>query len=261
MQLPFAGDLIPNRELLFAWTFRTIRSRYQQSILGGLWAILQPIATVAIFTVIFTLFIPVNTGGIPYAVFSFTAMVPWTFFSTSISDMVESLVGNMNLVTKIYFPREVLPIAVLLARFLDFGIAFLVLLILMIAYRIPIFTLSWLYLPLILLVQVALTVGLGLAGASLNVFFRDIKHLFTLILQLWFYATPIIYPSTLVPARLRSFYYLNPMAGVMEAYRSVLLQAQPPGPYLLLSGLVALGVLVIGYWFFKRMEFQFADIV
>jgi lipopolysaccharide transport system permease protein len=175
--------------------------------------------------------------------------------------MVESLVANLNLVTKIYFPREILPIAAMLARFLDFVIAFLVLVILMIVYRTPFSIASLVYLPVILLVQMLLMLGLGMAGAALNVYFRDVKHLFTLGLQIWLYATPIIYPATMVPDRLKPFYFLNPMAGAIEAYRSVLLKGEPPGSYLLISALVALVVFAFGYWFFKRVEYQFADIV
>lgn len=253
--------LYTHRDLLIAWTLRTIRARYQQSILGGLWAIFQPAATVAVFTVIFTRFIPVDTGSVPYVVFSYTAMVPWLLFSTSMSDMVESLVVNRNLVSKIYFPREILVIAAMLARLLDFGIAFGVLLLLMLYYRMLPFALGWLYLPVILATQLALALGLGLAGAALNVFYRDFKHLFALGLQLWLYATPIIYPVSLVPERLRPFYYLNPMAGVIEAYRAVLLYEAWPGSYLFTSALTAFTVLVVGYWLFKRVEPQFADVV
>jgi lipopolysaccharide transport system permease protein len=248
-------------DLLFAWTARTIAARYQQSILGGLWAILQPAAMVAVFTLIFTRFVPVDTGGVPYVVFSYVAMVPWTLFSTSLTDMVDSLVSNMNLIAKIYFPRDVLVVASLLARLLDFTIALGLLLLLMLYYQLPLFTLGWLYLPFILATQLMLALGLGLFGAALNVFYRDIKHLVTLGLQLWLYATPIIYPVSVVPERFRPLYFLNPMAGAIEAYRAVLLYGTVPGSYLLLSALVALIVLLGGYAFFKRVEAQFADVV
>lgn len=261
MQSSMIAELINHRELLYAWTLRTIRSRYKQSILGGLWAVIQPIASVAIFTVIFTVFMRINTGNTPYLVFSYVAMVPWTFFSGSISDMIDSLVGNMNLVTKIYFPREILPVAAMLARLLDFVIAFAVLIVLMIAYRMPILMKSWIYIPIILLVQIGLMLGIGLMGAALNVFFRDVKHIVTLGLQIWLYATPIIYPVTMVPEWLRPYYFLNPMAGAIDAFRSVLINGEAPGPFFLISAVVALVLLVLGYWFFKRFENQFADIV
>jgi lipopolysaccharide transport system permease protein len=240
---------------------RTLRARYQQSVLGGAWAILQPAATVAIFSIIFTRFVPVETGGIPYVIFSYTAMVPWTFLSGSITDMVDSLVGNMNLISKIYFPREVLPTAALLARLLDFVIAGSILILLMIYYQMPFFLTGWLLIPFILLIQFALALGIGLFGAALNVFYRDIKHLFALGLQIWLYASPIIYPVTAVPERFRSFYYLNPMAGIIEAYRGVLLYERLPGYYLAISALVSLFILIAGYWFFRRAESKFADVI
>jgi len=249
------------RDFLFAWTSRVVRARYQQSILGGLWAILQPAATVAVFTIIFTRFIPVDTGDIPYIVFSYSAMVPWLLFSTSITDMVESLVMNMNLVTKIHFPREILVIAALLARVFDFVIAFSILIILLVIYRLPVLHIGWLFLPIILAIQLALSLGFGLIGAGLNVFYRDIKHLIGLGMQLWFYATPIIYPPTMVPESWRTLYYLNPMAGVIEAYRAVLVRGQLPPTTILLSAALALVILVVGILFFRRIEHQFADVV
>jgi lipopolysaccharide transport system permease protein len=260
IQIRRLKNIHTHRDLLLAWTSRTIRARYQQSLLGGLWAIIQPAARAAIFTIIFTQFIPIETA-VPYVVFSYTAMVPWTLFASSLTDMVDSLVSNMNLVTKIYFPREILPLAALLARLLDFFIAGGLLIGLMLYYRLPILTWSWLYLPLILTIQVALSLGLGLASAALNVFYRDVKHLFIFVVQLWFYATPIIYPISKVPEHLHSIYFLNPMAGVIEAYRAVLLQQQAPGSYLVTSAGAALIVLVIGYLFFKSLEFKFADVV
>jgi lipopolysaccharide transport system permease protein len=253
--------LIAHRDLLMAWTLRTIRARYKQSIIGGLWAILQPTASTLVFSIVFTYFVKIDTAGIPYIVFSYVAMVPWTFFTTSISDMVESLVGNMNLVSKIYFPREILPIAALLARLLDFAIAIVLLILLLVYYRVPFLTPNLLYLPLILAIQGALALGLGFIGAALNVFYRDVKHLITLGLQIWLYASPIIYPVAKVPDWLRPYYFMNPMAGVIEAYRAVLLNQQTPDASLITAGVIAALVLVIGYFFFKQVEFQFADVV
>jgi lipopolysaccharide transport system permease protein len=220
--------LYSSRELLFAWTRRTIRARYQQSLLGGLWAILQPAAAVAIFSIIFTRFVPVDTAGVPYGVFAFVAMAPWTFFSTSITDMVEALTVNMNLVGKIYFPREVLPLAALLARLLDFAIASSVLALLVVYFGMPVNVPGLLLLPIIVAVQLGLALGVGLLGAAANVFFRDIKHLFTL---------------------------------VVEAYRAILLHGTLPGPSLIISAALAAAVLAIGYWIFKRLEPQFADVI
>lgn len=260
----YLGDirqLKVTRDLIWAWTTRTIRARYQQSLLGWLWAVIQPAASTAMFTFIFTRFVPVNTGETPYIIFSYVAMVPWTFFASSLTDMTSSLVQNMSLVTKIYFPRESIPIAAMLARLLDFGVAVGLVLLLMLYYRVPAFPASWLYIPFILSIQLALQLGLGLASAALNVFYRDVQPLIILLIQLWFYASPIIYPVSMVPERLRSFYFLNPMAGVIEAYRDVLIRASVPGYYLLPSALVVLLVFIAGYWFFKKVEYQFADIV
>jgi lipopolysaccharide transport system permease protein len=256
-----ARGFLQARDLLWAWTGRNIRARYQQSSLGWLWAVIVPTAQAAIFSVIFTVFVPIDTGDIPYPVFSYVAVVPWTLLASSLADMSQSLVASMFLITKIYFPREVLPVAAMLARLMDFGVAVGLLVVLMLIFQVPVFLPGLLYLPLILAVQLALILGLGLASAAANVFFRDVQSLITLGLQVWFYASPIIYPVTLVPEPLRPFYFLNPMAGVLTAYRDVLLNGQAPGPYLIPSAIVAVVIFLAGYWFFKRVEFQFADIV
>lgn len=254
-------DITGAHELLWAWTMRTVKARYQQSLLGGAWAVVQPAASAVIFSIIFTRFVPIDTSGVPYIVFSYAALVPWMLFAGSIGDMVDSLVFNMNLISKIYFPREVLPVAASMARLLDFAIAFAILIFLMLLYRLPVFTVAWLYLPLILLVQLIFTLGVGFAGAALNVFYRDMRHLFALALQLWMYASPIIYPVSVVPEQYRPLYFLNPMAGIIAAYRDVLLQQQAPGWYFLQATIIAVVVFIAGYWFFRRVEPRFADVV
>lgn len=254
-------DLLNYKDLLFAWTSRIIRARYQQSILGGLWALLQPVATVLIFTLVFSFFLKVDTGNIPYIVFSYTAMVPWLFFSTSINEMVDSIVSNMNLVSKIYFPREILVLSTLLARLVDFMIAFLLLIFLILIYQIPIKLTAWLFLPALLLCQAVLALGIGFFAASLNAFYRDIKHVITLIMQLWLYATPIIYPISIVPESIKKFYFLNPMVGIIEGYRSVLLYGKFPDISFVFSVVISVIVLIVGYLFFKKVEMHFADII
>ncbi len=256
-----ARQLLKTRDLVWAWTVRTLRGRYQQSALGWFWAIVQPVATVAIFSVVFTRIVPVDTSGVPYILFSYTAVVPWTLLASSLTDMAMSLVQNMNLVGKIYFPREVLPVAALLARLADFGISFVLLIALIMIYGVTVSPEGLLFLPLILLIQLALILGLGLGSAALNVFFRDVDPLLKLIIQIWFYASPVLYPETLVPERWQGLYFLNPMAGIVAAYRDVLIYNQLPGDYLLPSALISCAILLIGYWFFKRVEFQFADII
>lgn len=260
MNLAFL-PILRSKDLLIAWTRRTIRGRYQQSALGWLWAIVQPVASVAIFSLIFTYFVPVDTGTIPYPVFSYVAVVPWAFFSSSLQDMTTSLTLNFGLVTKVYFPREVLPISYMLARLLDCGVAAVVLAFLMVLYRVPVFLPVFVYLPLILGIQIILIIGIGMITSAANVFYRDMQPLLTLFIQLWFYASPIIYPVSLVPEKWRPLYFFNPMAGILEAYRSVLLYQQIPGSTLWVAAAESIVLLVFGYWFFKRVEFQFADII
>jgi lipopolysaccharide transport system permease protein len=256
-----AQQLLKTRDLVWAWTVRTLRGRYQQSALGWFWAVVQPVATVAIFAVVFTRIVPVDTGGVPYILLSYAAVVPWTLLSSSLTDMAMSLVQNMNLVGKIYFPREALPVAGLLARLADFGISFILLVILVVIFQIPVSPLGLLYLPLILAIQLALILGLGIGAAALNVFYRDVDPLLKLVVQIWFYASPILYPVSLVPEKWRSLYFLNPMAGIIEAYRDVLIYNRLPGDYLLPAVMSSAVILLLGYWFFKRVEYQFADII
>jgi lipopolysaccharide transport system permease protein len=248
-------------DLLWAWTGRIIRGRYQQTALGWLWAVVQPVATAAIFTVVFTHFVPVSTGGVPYIVFSFTALLPWTLLSMSLSDMSVSLVQNMNLVTKVYFPREILPIAAMMARMPDFAVSAILLAGMLIYYRLPVSPAGLLFLPVVLGIEVALILGLGIGSACLNAFYRDADPLLRLVLQIWFYASPVIYSINTVPTWMRGYYYLNPMAGVIEGYRDILLNGRLPGAYLLPAGVAAFLILVGGYLFFKRVEPQIADII
>ena len=231
---------------------RTLRGRYQQSALGWLWAIVQPVATVAIFAVVFTRIVPVDTGGVPYILFSYTAVVPWTLLATSITDMAMSLVQNMNLVGKIYFPREALPVASLLARLADFGISFVLLVILVIIFGIPVSPLGLLYLPLILLIQLALILGLGIGAAALNVFYRDVDPLLKLVTQIWFYASPILYPISFVPEKWQWLYFLNPMAGIIAAYRDVLIYNTLPGEYLLPAAIISLAIVLVWLLVFQK---------
>jgi lipopolysaccharide transport system permease protein len=259
--IAWTRDLVDTRELIWAWTIRTIRGRYEQSFLGWFWAVVQPVATVAIFSLVFTRFVPVNTGDIPYVVFSYAAIVPWTLLAAALGDMSTSLVGNMNLVTKIYFPREALPIAALLARFIDFLISAALMIVLMVFYRMPFYPIAMLYLPVILVIQLALILGIGLGAAALNIFYRDVDPMLRLFLQIWFYASPIIYPITMVPENLRYLYYLNPMAGIIEGYRAVIFYGKMPGVELWIAAVISFVILGIGYWFFKKVEYQFADVV
>jgi lipopolysaccharide transport system permease protein len=253
--------LVVYRDLLWMWIFREIKIRYKQSILGGAWAILQPFVLMIVFTIVFSTFARVPTDGIPYPIFSYSALLPWTLLATSVTFAVSSLVNNMNLLTKIYFPREILPIASIGAALVDFCVASIIFAGLMIYYQIPLHaTLIWV--PLLLLIQVALIIGISLSLSAINVFYRDIRFVVPLGLQIWLYASPVIYPLTLVPPEYRTLYMLNPMAGLIDSYRRVLLEGINPEPrYLGLAAIFAILMCLGAYKFFKRVEWQFADII
>lgn len=254
--------ILGSRDLLREWTARTLKSRYQQSLLGWLWAIVQPAAQAAMLAVVFSLIVPIDVGGQPYFLFAFVATAPWTFFAGSLTDMTESLVTNMSLVNKIYFPREVLPIAAMAARLADLAVAAAFFGLAALVYGAPLPLAALLGLPAVLLVQLALTVGLGLAGAALNVFVRDVRPMLALVLQLWFYASPVLYPLDKVPAGVRPYYDLNPMVGIIDGYRSILLDGTLPGgrSFALAAG-ISVGVCLAGYALFKAAEHRFADVV
>jgi lipopolysaccharide transport system permease protein len=251
--------LIAHRELLWTWTEREIKVRYSQSLLGIGWAILQPLALMLIFTLVFSTLARIPSDGAPYPVFAYAALLPWTFLASALTFAVPILVGNMSLVTKTYFPREILPLATVFASLLDFAIAALLLLGLLAFYGISVGP-SLLVLPLIVLVQLGLTCGLALLGAALNVFFRDVRFVIPLVLQGWMYLSPVIYPTSLIPEAWQPLYRLNPLVGIVESYRQVLVFASWPDWMALSYSLVAsLAVAVVGYAIFKRVEMRFAD--
>lgn len=249
------------RDLLWLWAAREVRVRYKQSLLGVAWAILQPVALTVVFTLVFSLMVRVDTGGVPYPIFAYTALVPWTFFATSLSFGIPSLVNNMNLVTKIYFPREVLPLASIGAAFVDFLAASAVFLGMLVVYGVwPGAHALWI-IPL-LGIQIVLTIGVTLLGSATIVFFRDVRFVLPLIVQVWMYATPVIYPVELVPEHLQPFYFLNPMAGIIDGYRRSLLLGQAPQTTALLSSVIISSLLLVaGYAYFKRVEPLFADLI
>jgi lipopolysaccharide transport system permease protein len=254
-------NLYQFRDLLWLWIVREVKVRYKQSLLGVSWAVLQPLALTVVFTLVFSRLVTVDTGGVPYPIFAYAALVPWTFFATSLSMGIPSLVNNMNLVTKVRFPREILPMASIGSAFVDFLSAFVVFLIMLVIYGIrPGLHVFWL-IPLLIL-QIALSVGVTLLGGAAIVFFRDVRFVIPLLLQIWMYASPVIYPADLVPERWRVLYYLNPMAGIIESYRRVWVFGQEPILWTLALGAgVSFLVLLIGYPVFKRLEPIFADLI
>jgi lipopolysaccharide transport system permease protein len=249
------------RDLLVMWTVREVKIRYKQSLLGAGWAIVQPLALTLIFTLVFSYFVRVPTDGAPYPIFAYSALVPWTLLATAIAFAAPSLVNNIQLLSKIYFPREVLPLASIGAALFDFLIAIAVFVVMMLLYGISMTT-AWYWLPVLVLVQLALITGVALLLAGVNVFYRDVRFVVPLALQLWMYASPIIYPLSSVPEWLRPAYMLNPMAGIINSYRRVMLQGEPPVPEeLLTASLLSALMLVIGYVYFKRVEPEFADVM
>lgn len=254
-------DLWAGRELLAAWTVREVRVRYKQSVLGAAWAILQPLSMMVVFSIIFTRFISVPTGEISYPLFSYVALLPWTFFSGAITSGTVSVVNQMALVSKIQFPREILPLAQIGAAGFDFCVASAVFVAMAFLYRVsPGWTL--LAVPGLLLIQILFTAGLVLMLSALTVRCRDTRFVVPLAMQLWMYATPVIYPLDLVPTRWQWLYRLNPMAVLIEGYRDAVINLRMPASAdVALAALVSLGVLIAGYVYFKRTEMSFADVL
>lgn len=255
------GDVWEYRELLYFLVWRDIKVRYKQTALGAAWALMQPFFTMMLFSLFFGRLAKVPSDGIPYPVFSYAALVPWTFFAQGLSQASDSLVGSANLIRKVYFPRLVIPMASVMAGVVDFTIAFTMLLGIMFYYGITP-TANMLYLPLLLALAVVTSLGVGLWLSALNVKFRDVRYTVPFLIQFWMFATPIAYPSSLLPEPWRTIYGLNPMAGVVEGFRWALLGAKTqPGPMIFLSAVVAVFLLVGGAFYFRRMEKTFADTV
>src|ERR1043166_213726 len=254
-------DVWEYRELLYFLVWRDVKVRYKQTVLGAAWAILQPVMTMLVFSVFFGRLAKVPSDGIPYPVFAFTALLPWQLFAYALSESSNSLVSNQNLITKVYFPRLVIPIAAVLAGLVDFAIAFVVLLGLMLYYGI-VPTAAVALLPLFMLLAVTTALAIGLWLSALNVKFRDVRYTIPFLTQFWMFATPVAYPSSLVPEPWRALYGLNPMAGVVEGFRWALLgKAQGPGPLLAVSVAAVVVLLVGGLMYFRRTESTFADVV
>jgi lipopolysaccharide transport system permease protein len=255
------SELWEFRELLYFLVWRDIKVRYKQTILGASWAVIQPLLTMVVFSVIFGKLGKLPSDGIPYPVFTFSALLPWQLFSRSLSDASMSLVGNQNMVTKIYFPRIFLPASSILGGLLDFGISFIVFLILMIFYKIPV-TWAIATVPLLLLFCIITSLAVGLWLSALNVRYRDIKYITPFLLQFWMYATPVAYSASLIPEKWRLLYGLNPMTGVVEGFRWALLGQQVSISSFMGISIVAVIVLFVSsLFYFQRMELTFADVV
>ena len=254
-------EVFAYRELLFFLVWRDLKVRYKQTILGVAWAVLQPLLTMLVFALFFGRLARVPSDGVPYSLFAYTGLVPWTFFATGLTMASNSLVGSANLITKVYFPRLTIPLATVLAALVDLALAFPLLFGLMWWHGVwPTAQVVWL--PVFIALAFATALGVGLWLSALNVHFRDVRHVVPFLTQLWMFATPIAYPSSLLPEQWRTLYALNPMVGVVEGFRWALLGANTrPGPMILVSSLAAVTLLVSGAFFFRRMERTFADVV
>jgi lipopolysaccharide transport system permease protein len=255
------GELWSHRELIYFLTWRDIKVRYKQTVLGASWAILQPALTMVVFSLFFGRLAKVPSDGVPYAVFSYVGLVPWTFFASGLTLASNSLVQNSNLLTKVYFPRMAIPISTVLAGVVDFVLAFAMMLFLLVYFGI-VPNLNVLFLPLFLLLALITSLGVGLWLSAMNVQFRDVRHTVPFLTQFWMFATPVAYPSSLLPEPWRTLYGINPMVGVVEGFRWALLGVNTaPGPIIAVSSTVALALLVTGAFYFRRLERTFADIV
>jgi lipopolysaccharide transport system permease protein len=255
------SELWEYRELLYFLVWRDIKVRYKQAALGASWAIIQPILTMLIFSLFFGRLAKVPSDGVPYPLWSMAGLVPWNFFATSIAQSSNSVVGSSNLITKVYFPRLAIPLASVLAGLVDFGLSFVVLLMMLIYYkRVP--TANILWLPAFVLLSVFAALGVGLWLSALNVKYRDVRYVVPFLVQFWMFASPIAYPSSLLPAKWRTLYALNPMVGVADGFRWALLGTHTaPGPVIAASAVATLLFLTGGAMYFRKMEAQFADVV
>lgn len=252
-------DLWQYRELLYFLCWRDIKVRYKQTALGVAWAILQPVMTMLLFSLFFGRLAKMPSDGVPYPLFVYTALVPWMFFSSGITQSSGSLVENASLLKKVYFPRLAVPIASVVSGSVDFLCSFVVLIAMMLYYGI-VPSLAVLWLPFFLILACTAALGVGLWLSALNVQFRDVRYVIPFLTQLWLFATPIAYPSSLLSEPLRTLYGLNPMVGVVEGFRWALLgTGTSPGPMLLVSSLASVVVLITGAFYFRRMEVTFSD--
>ena len=256
-----AGEIWSYRGLLFFLVWRDLKVRYAQTVMGAAWAIIQPLLTMVVFTIIFGSFAKVPSDGVPYPVFSLAALVPWTYFSVAFSTSSASLVTNTNLITKIYFPRLVIPLAPVAAGLVDFAIALVILAAAMLLYGIAPSPVALVVIPLLIAIMAVAAAGVGCLLAALNIQFRDVKYITPFLIQIWMYASPIVYPMSLVPERFRLFYMLNPMAGVIEGFRAVLLGTGPvPWDAIGIAAGVSAIVFLAGVYYFRRTERLFADV-
>lgn len=248
------------RELFYFLSWRDIKVRYKQTAVGVAWVVLQPIFAMIIFSIFFGRLAQVPSDGVPYPVFTYTALIPWTLFSYGLLQAANSLIGNTHLITKVYFPRIIIPASSILSGLLDFGIAFGALIVLMLFYRLPLHQ-TILTLPIFILLAIITTLGVGIWFAAVNVKYRDVKYVVPFFLQFWLFMTPIAYSSSLLDEPWRTVYGLNPMAGVVEGFRWALLGTTPSLSMMAVSVITAVGLFISGLYYFQGVDHTFADVI
>jgi len=255
------AELWAYRELLYFFVWRDIKVRYKQTVIGAAWAVLQPVLTMLVFSLFFGKLAKIPSQGLPYPIFYYSALLPWMYFATAMQGATSIVVDNQRVITKIYFPRVVLPIASVLSGLLDFGISFGVFLIMMVYYgMVPTVAVVWL--PAFLLLAILTALGVGLWLSALNALYRDVRYVVPFLVQFWMFASPVAYPSSLVPAKWRWLYGLNPMAGVIEGFRWALTgHGQPPGPLLAASSAAVILLVLSGLVYYRAVEGTMADVV
>ena len=254
-------EILAFRELAFFFVWRDLKVRYRQTALGALWAVLQPLLLMTMFTLIFSVIARIPSDGLPYPIFVYAGLLPWQLFAYALNEASNSVVANERLITKVYFPRLLIPFSAVIAGVVDFLISFSLLLVLMLVFRVAPSPWIWMF-PLFALLALCAALGVGTWLAALNVQFRDVRYTLPFLTQLWLLATPIVYPSSAVPEPWRTLVALNPMAGVVEGFRWALIGTAPPRLELLaISSAVVVVVMVGGLLYFRRMERSFADVI
>jgi lipopolysaccharide transport system permease protein len=254
------SELWHYRELLYFLTLRDIKVRYKQTLMGVAWVIIQPLTTVLIFTLVFNRFVRLDAGSLPYPLFAFSGLLLWLFFANAVTNSTHSLVSNANLITKVYFPRMFIPAASVGAGLVDLGVAFLLLIVLCFYYGVTL-TLNVLLLPVFILMMALLALAVGLLSAAVTVKYRDLRHALPFIIQLWMFASPVIYPTSIVPERWRWLVIINPVAGIIEGFRASLTGRHFDWVHVSISAVITLAVLVGSVYIFRRFEDTFADVV
>ena len=254
------GELLEYRDLFYFLVWRDIKVRYAQSILGVGWAVIQPVFTMIVFTIVFGKLAKISSDGVPYAIFSFSALVPWTYFSNALTESTSSLISAHNMLTKVYFPRLIIPLTPVFSKLIDFGVASILLFALMAWFKTPP-TIYALTLPLLVFLMMLTAAGLGMWLTALAIQYRDVKYGISFGVRLLMYAAPVVYPASLIPQKYRIFYGLNPMAGVIEGFRAALLGTRPmPWDLLATGSITCLVIFVSGALYFRRLERFFADV-